>query len=187
MSRAYLRIARFEIVPSPSLVSVSNIRSTSISTSSITSTDRATTHPHYNKPSIPLQHLRPSPTNPLPNPISNIQYQHQHQYLTPMPRRTAHTSANGGNGSPNGGANGENRKGNGNGKGRGKPPQSREVTVSRNLSYLLRHQAADEGIRLDEGGWACVADVVSFCFLLVLVFFREGYGGGSGIGIGIGT
>ncbi len=36
--------------------------------------------------------------------------------------------------------------------------------MSRNLSYLLRHQAADEGIRLDEGGWACVADVVGFGF-----------------------
>ncbi len=72
-----------------------------------------------------------------------------------MPRRAAHASANG-----------ENRIGNrnGNGKGGGKPPQSREVTVSRNLSYLLRHQAADEGIRLDEGGWACVADVVGFGF-----------------------
>lgn len=39
-------------------------------------------------------------------------------------------------------------------------PPTREVTISKNLSYLLRHNAKDEGIELDEGGWANVADVV---------------------------
>ena len=37
---------------------------------------------------------------------------------------------------------------------------SREVEISRNLSYLLRHGAKTEGIELDEAGWANVADVV---------------------------
>lgn len=41
-----------------------------------------------------------------------------------------------------------------------RPPPTREVTISKNLSYLLRHNAKDEGIELDEGGWANVADVV---------------------------
>ncbi len=39
---------------------------------------------------------------------------------------------------------------------------SREVDISKSLSYLLRHGARDEGVRLDEGGWANVADVVGF-------------------------
>ena len=39
---------------------------------------------------------------------------------------------------------------------------SREVEVSKNLSYLLRHGAKAEGIQLDEAGWANVADVVGF-------------------------
>lgn len=47
-------------------------------------------------------------------------------------------------------------------RGGGKPPPSREVAVSRNLSYLLRHNAVNEGISLDEGGWANVADVVGY-------------------------
>lgn len=53
----------------------------------------------------------------------------------------------------------------------GKPPQSREVTVSRHLSSLLRHNAASQGVRLDEGGWANVAHVVGwigFFFSFVL-------------------
>ena len=39
---------------------------------------------------------------------------------------------------------------------------SREVQISRSLSYLLRHGAKDEGIQVDEAGWANVADVVGF-------------------------
>jgi hypothetical protein len=53
--------------------------------------------------------------------------------------------------------------GRGRGKGGGSSrPQSREVTISKALSFLLRHGAKDEGVRIDEGGWVCVADVVCF-------------------------
>lgn len=38
----------------------------------------------------------------------------------------------------------------------------REIDISKNLSYLLRHGAKSEGIELDEGGWANVADIVGF-------------------------
>ena len=52
-------------------------------------------------------------------------------------------------------------------KGRSDP---REVEISKSLSYLLRHAAKNEGLELDEGGWANVADVVGlnpllFCLL----------------------
>lgn len=64
----------------------------------------------------------------------------------------------------------------GHGRGGGKhhrQPQSREVTVSKALSFLLRHGARDEGVQLDEGGWANVRNVVSwflvFGFLCVIV------------------
>ena len=47
---------------------------------------------------------------------------------------------------------------------------SKEVEISKSLSYLLRHGAKNEGIQLDEAGWANVADVVGFCpFLLSCV------------------
>ena len=58
---------------------------------------------------------------------------------------------------------GRGRGGGGGGGGRGgkhRQPQSREVTVSKALSFLLRHGAKDEGVQLDEGGWANVRDVV---------------------------
>ncbi|KAL6713381.1 hypothetical protein ACLMJK_008846 [Lecanora helva] len=42
----------------------------------------------------------------------------------------------------------------------GRPPQTREVTISKNLGYLLRHGAVEEGIKVDEGGWANVEDVL---------------------------
>lgn len=47
---------------------------------------------------------------------------------------------------------------------------SREIDISKNLSYLLRHGAESEGIELDEGGWASVADVVGFSCLVSLSF-----------------
>ena len=51
------------------------------------------------------------------------------------------------------------------GKGGGKPiNQSREVTVSKALSFVLRHGAAAEGIQLYDGGWAIVSDLVSLIF-----------------------
>lgn len=49
-------------------------------------------------------------------------------------------------------------------------PQTREVMISKALSFLLRHGGLEEGVEMDEGGWANVADVVSwfylFCWLL---------------------
>ena len=77
-----------------------------------------------------------------------------------------------------------NRRGGGRGKGGGggggkggkhRQPQSREVTVSKALSFLLRHGAKDEGVQLDEGGWANVRDVV--CQFLVLLYncFQMGF------------
>lgn len=59
-------------------------------------------------------------------------------------------------------ARGKFRGGKGGGSSR---PQSRQVTVSKALSFLLRHGAKDEGVGIDEGGWANVADVVSFHYL----------------------
>lgn len=41
--------------------------------------------------------------------------------------------------------------------------QSREVQVSKKLSWLLRHGAEKEGLKLGPGGWACLKDVVSLC------------------------
>lgn len=57
----------------------------------------------------------------------------------------------------------------------GRKGVSREVEVSKSLSYLLRHAAKTEGIQLDEGGWVNVADVVGFerFFLLFLLFTVE--------------
>ena len=61
-----------------------------------------------------------------------------------------------------------NRRGGGRGGGgkggKHRQPQSREVTVSKALSFLLRHGAKDEGVQLDEGGWANVRDVVCWFF-----------------------
>lgn len=38
--------------------------------------------------------------------------------------------------------------------------------ISRSLSLLLRHKAEEEGVRLDDGGWAVVTDVVcGFCYV----------------------
>ena len=52
----------------------------------------------------------------------------------------------------------------------GRKGVSREVEVSKSLSYLLRHAAKTEGIQLDEGGWVNVADVVGFERLFLLFF-----------------
>ena len=55
-------------------------------------------------------------------------------------------------------------------KNKNKSTASKEVDISKGLSYLLRHGAKNEGLRLDEGGWANVAHVVGF-FVLFLLFF----------------
>lgn len=48
----------------------------------------------------------------------------------------------------------------GRGGGPGSDPQSRETTISKAASYVLRHGAGKEGVRLDENGYANVADLV---------------------------
>lgn len=52
----------------------------------------------------------------------------------------------------------------GGGKGGPSDPQSRETTISKATSYVLRHGAAKEGVRLDENGYANVADLVWISF-----------------------
>lgn len=42
--------------------------------------------------------------------------------------------------------------------------QSREVQVSRKVSWLLRHGAASEGLKLGKGGYVNVQDAVSFAY-----------------------
>ena len=42
----------------------------------------------------------------------------------------------------------------------GRPPPSREVQVSKKLSWLLRHNAEKEGLKLGAGGYINVKDVV---------------------------
>lgn len=44
--------------------------------------------------------------------------------------------------------------------GGGSDAQSRETTISKATSYVLRHGAAKEGVRLNENGYANVADLV---------------------------
>lgn len=45
--------------------------------------------------------------------------------------------------------------------GGGRHEPSREVAVSKALSYLLRHAAEREGLKMNTQGYANVADVVS--------------------------
>ena len=45
--------------------------------------------------------------------------------------------------------------------GRGGRGESRDVKISKQLSYILRHGAQKENIAMDDGGWANVADIVS--------------------------
>lgn len=40
------------------------------------------------------------------------------------------------------------------------PPQSREVAVSKAMSFVLRHGAEAEGLKLDKNGYANVAELV---------------------------
>ncbi|KAL4775628.1 KptA family-domain-containing protein [Aspergillus nidulans var. acristatus] len=48
------------------------------------------------------------------------------------------------------------------GRGRERKPPSREVTVSKALSLLLRHAAEREGLKIDSQGYANVADVLAW-------------------------
>lgn len=50
---------------------------------------------------------------------------------------------------------------------------SREVQVSKKMSWLLRHGAEKEGLVLGSGGYMGVNDVVSYVFLLVFGSFER--------------
>lgn len=51
--------------------------------------------------------------------------------------------------------------------GKGGDGGDRETTISKAVSYVLRHGAAKEGVHLDQNGFANVADLVGD-------FFRRG-------------
>lgn len=69
--------------------------------------------------------------------------------------------------------------GRGGGKGRHSDQQSRETTISKAISFVLRHGAAKEGLKLDENGYANAADLVRGFFSLTFLFF-SGVGGEGG-------
>lgn len=50
---------------------------------------------------------------------------------------------------------------------RDKPPISREVQISKKLSWLLRHGAEEEGLKLGEGGYIGLDAVVSTRFMFL--------------------
>lgn len=45
-------------------------------------------------------------------------------------------------------------------RGAGSSEDARSESISRKLSWLLRHGATKEGIQMDEGGWVKVDDLV---------------------------
>lgn len=53
----------------------------------------------------------------------------------------------------------------GRGGGRGASSMPREVQVSKKLSWLLRHGAEKEGLKLGAGGYINLYEVVSFLFI----------------------
>ena len=46
----------------------------------------------------------------------------------------------------------------------GNPANARAVTISKALSYVLRHAAEREGLKMDAQGYANVADVVRISY-----------------------
>ena len=52
------------------------------------------------------------------------------------------------------------RRGGGSSRGGGRPPPSREMTISKAMSFVLRHGAEREGLKLDKDGYANVAELV---------------------------
>ncbi|OJD17800.1 hypothetical protein AJ78_02153 [Emergomyces pasteurianus Ep9510] len=54
------------------------------------------------------------------------------------------------------------RRGRDRGRGEGRSEPSREVAVSKALSYILRHAAEREGVKIDSHGYANVADVLAW-------------------------
>lgn len=66
--------------------------------------------------------------------------------------------------------------GGGRGRSRGRPSdqQSRETTISKAISFVLRHGAIKEGLKLDENGYANAADLVCCLFSPSFLFFGDG-------------
>ena len=61
--------------------------------------------------------------------------------------------------------------GRGRSKGRPSDQQSRETTISKAISFVLRHGAIKEGLELDENGYANAADLVRCLFAPSFLFF----------------
>ena len=59
------------------------------------------------------------------------------------------------------------------GRGGGGKELPREVLVSKKVSWLLRHGAEKEGLKLGAGGYVGVQDAVSVNFLLQLFFYKS--------------
>lgn len=59
---------------------------------------------------------------------------------------------------------------------RGGGGNSREVQISKAMSWLLRHGAKGEGIKMDANGFINVADLVSWVFFLFLLLCDESGG-----------
>lgn len=66
---------------------------------------------------------------------------------------------------------GRNKSGGGKSSAGGRPPPSREETVSRAMSYVLRHGAEKEKLKIDEGGFINCADLVSMDSFRVSISF----------------
>lgn len=79
--------------------------------------------------------------------------------------RHAGRGGGGARGGRGGGGSRQKDGGGGRGGGGGGRGEAREITVSKAMSYLLRHGAEKEGVNIDEGGWVRVGDLVS-CVLL---------------------
>ena len=110
---------------------------------------------HFSTPITPHQPTLPSCHKPKPQISSRALSRRTPDSLANnMTRRDKYNSSNSGGG------------GGGKGKFTGgtRPPESREVMVSKALSFVLRHGADREGIALDAGGWANVADLVCEIF-----------------------
>lgn len=53
--------------------------------------------------------------------------------------------------------------------------QDRETRISKLVSYVLRHGAKKEGLRIDEWGFVNVGELVSFIFFIYFYFFLSSF------------
>ena len=59
------------------------------------------------------------------------------------------------------------------GKGSGNSNEPRDVQISKAMSWLLRHGAKGEGIKMDANGYINVSDLVSIKILKFIIFTRS--------------